>query len=156
MGPMSDLSGRNELSRDNPYRLTEDFMPKTITVVGAVFSSEEGVLAFRRNADRPAGGKWEFPGGKVESDETSEEALRREILEELGLQITVGRLIDRSSTVVGENTIDLACYFVDADEYPTQSSDHDQIIWQSFSAIRDLDWADPDVPAIEALLKARK
>lgn len=156
MDPMSDLSGRNELSRAKTYRMTEDSMPKTITVVGAVFSSEEGVLAFRRNADRSAGGKWEFPGGKVEAHETPEEALRREIFEELGLQITVGRLIDRSSTVVGENTIDLACYFVDADEHPTQSSDHDQIVWQPFSAIRDLDWADPDVPAIEALLKVRK
>lgn len=131
-------------------------MAKTITVVGAVFSTEESVLAFRRNADRSAGGKWEFPGGKVESDETPEEALRREILEELGLHVTVGRLIDRSSTVVGENTIDLACYFVDADEYPTESSDHDQINWQRFSEILDLDWAAPDIPAIEALLKVRQ
>lgn len=131
-------------------------MAKTITVVGAVFSTEESVLAFRRNADRSAGGKWEFPGGKVESDETPEEALRREILEELGLHVTVGRLIDRSSTVVGENTIDLACYFVDADEYPAESSDHDQIVWQRFSEIRDLDWAAPDIPAIEALLEVRQ
>lgn len=131
-------------------------MAKTITVVGAVFCTEESVLAFRRNADRSAGGKWEFPGGKVESDETPEQALRREILEELGLNITVGRLIDRSSTKVGENTIDLACYFVDSDHYPTESSDHDEIIWQPFSAIRDLDWAAPDVPAIEALLKVRQ
>lgn len=131
-------------------------MARTITVVGAVFSTEESILAFRRNADRSAGGKWEFPGGKVEAGETPEEALRREVLEELGLPITVGRLIDRSSTVVGEHTIDLACYFVDADEYPTKSSDHDQIVWQPFSAILDLDWAAPDVPAIEALLKVRQ
>lgn len=131
-------------------------MAKTITVVGAVFSTDECVLAFRRSADRSAGGKWEFPGGKVELDETPEEALRREIQEELGLDITVGRLIDRSSTVVGENTIDLACYFVAANELPTQSSDHDEIVWQPFSDIRELDWAAPDVPAIEALLKVRQ
>ncbi|MGX1770004.1 (deoxy)nucleoside triphosphate pyrophosphohydrolase [Dietzia sp. NPDC055343] len=131
-------------------------MAKTITVVGAVFSTEGSVLAFRRNANRSAGGKWEFPGGKVESDETPEQALRREILEELGLHITVGDLIDRSSTVVGENTIDLACYFVDADKHPTESSDHDQIKWQPFSSIRELDWAAPDLPAIEALLKVRQ
>lgn len=131
-------------------------MAKTITVVGAVFSTDESVLAFRRNADRSAGGKWEFPGGKVESDETPQEALRREILEELGLHITVGSLIDRSSTVVGSNTIDLACYFVEADRYPTESLDHDRIVWQPFSAIQNLDWAAPDLPAIEALLKARR
>lgn len=131
-------------------------MAKTITVVGAVFSTEESVLAFRRNSDRSAGGKWEFPGGKVEPDETPEEALRREILEELGLNITVGHLINRSTTLVGENTIDLACYHADADKYPTKSSDHDRIIWQPFSAIRELDWAAPDIPTIEALLKDRQ
>ncbi|GLB64144.1 (deoxy)nucleoside triphosphate pyrophosphohydrolase [Dietzia sp. NCCP-2495] len=131
-------------------------MSKTITVVGAVFSSSEAVLAFRRNADRSAGGQWEFPGGKVEPNETPEEALRREILEELGLDVTVGPLIDRSSTVVGENTIDLACYHVSTDQYPTESSDHDKIVWQPLNKIDQLDWAKPDLPTIEKLLKARK
>lgn len=131
-------------------------MAKTITVVGAVFTNEDSVLAFRRSPERPAGGKWEFPGGKVEQGETPEEALQREIHEELGLQISVGRLIDRSSTVVGENTIDLACYLVDSEEYPSSSSDHDQIMWQPYPAIRDLDWAEPDVPAIDALLAVRQ
>lgn len=131
-------------------------MAKTITVVGAVFRTEDSVLAFRRNLDRAAGGKWEFPGGKVEPGESPEEALRREILEELDLHITVGDLIDRSSTIVGENTIDLACYFVEADRIPSASSDHDQIVWQPFATIRDLEWAEPDIPAIEALLKAHR
>lgn len=130
-------------------------MAKTITVVGAVFTKEDSVLAFRRSPERPAGGKWEFPGGKVEPDETPEAALQREIQEELGLRISVGRLIDRSSTKVGENTIDLACYFVNSDEFPTSSSDHDQIVWQPYAAIRDLDWAEPDFPAIDSMLDAR-
>ncbi len=131
-------------------------MAKTITVVGAVFSTEDAVLAFRRSPGRSAGGKWEFPGGKVEPDESPQDALRREISEELGLDISVGRLIDRSSTLVGDKVIDLACYFVSADEYPSDSSDHDKITWQPYEAIRDLDWAKPDLPTIEALLKSRE
>lgn len=131
-------------------------MAKTITVVGAVFSTEDAVLAFRRSPGRSAGGKWEFPGGKVEPDESPQEALRREISEELGLHITVGDLIDRSSTLVGENVIDLACYFVSAGEYPSNSSDHDKIEWQAYEGIRELDWAKPDMPTIEALLQSRE
>ncbi|MBB0990236.1 (deoxy)nucleoside triphosphate pyrophosphohydrolase [Dietzia sp. SLG510A3-30A2] len=131
-------------------------MAKSITVVGAVFSTEDAVLAFRRSADRSAGGKWEFPGGKVEADESPEEALRREIFEELGLEVSVGDLIDRTSTLVGDNTIDLACYFVNASKYPSASSDHDKIVWQPYETIRDLDWAEPDLPAIESLLQSRE
>lgn len=129
-------------------------MAKTITVVGAVFTSENSVLAFRRSPERSAGGRWEFPGGKVEPDESPEDALQRELLEELGLRVTVGPLIDRSSTLVGENTIDLACYYVGSDDVPSTSSDHDKIIWQPYDKILDLDWAEPDLPTIELLLKS--
>lgn len=131
-------------------------MAKTITVVGAVFTTEDAVLAFRRSPERSAGGKWEFPGGKVESDETPEEALQRELFEELGLKVTIGRLIDRSSTLVGENTIDLACYHVSADAVPSTSSDHDKIVWQPYDRIHELDWAEPDLPAIGLLLQSRE
>lgn len=131
-------------------------MAKTITVVGAVFTTDDAVLAFRRSPDRSAGGKWEFPGGKVESNESPEEALQRELLEELGLTVTVGPLIDRSSTLVGDNTIDLACYYVGSDDVPSASSDHDKIVWQPYDRIRDLDWAEPDLPTIELLLKSRE
>lgn len=126
-------------------------MAKTITVVGAVFTSNDGVLAFRRSAGKAAAGKWEFPGGKVEANESPTQALQREILEELGIEIQVGQLIDRSSTVVGENTIDLACYHVESASFPSASSDHDSIVWQPLSSLRELDWAEPDWPTIAKL-----
>src|SRR5690625_2726231 len=69
---------------------------KTVHVVGAIIEREGTVFAARRNPERSAGGLWEFPGGKVELGESPEQALRREVLEELGIGITVGRLIDRS------------------------------------------------------------
>ena len=130
-------------------------MPSIISVVGAVFTSGDQVLAFRRKPGKSAGGKWEFPGGKIEPSELPQDALRRELVEELGVAVNVGDLIDRTSTPVGTNIIDLACYHVTAEEPPSQSSDHDLIRWQPLDHIYDLDWAEPDLPTIARLLKLR-
>ena len=54
-----------------------------IRVVGAIVERDGAVFAARRNAERSAGGLWEFPGGKIEAGGTAEDALRRELQEEL-------------------------------------------------------------------------
>lgn len=55
--------------------------------VAVIINNEDQVLIAKRSADQHQGNKWEFPGGKVEDGETSQDALRREIDEELGVQI---------------------------------------------------------------------
>jgi len=55
--------------------------------VAVIINSDDQVLIAKRSADQHQGNKWEFPGGKVEAEETAQEALRREIEEELGVQI---------------------------------------------------------------------
>lgn len=62
--------------------------PKSITVVAAVIRDEGGkILLARRPRDRHMGGLWEFPGGKIDAGEAPEEALRRELIEELGVSV---------------------------------------------------------------------
>ena len=56
-------------------------------VVAAVFTDQEYVLACRRRPHLSSGGRWEFPGGKVEAGETPEAALLRELREEVGLEL---------------------------------------------------------------------
>ena len=63
---------------------------KELRVVAAVIVENDQVLCTRRNYGEFAG-KWEFPGGKIESGESPEAALKREIAEELALKITVGK-----------------------------------------------------------------
>ena len=67
---------------------------KTISVVAAVIRDGERVFATQRGYGEFKDG-WEFPGGKIEPGETTEEALVREIREELDTEISVGKLIDR-------------------------------------------------------------
>ena len=66
---------------------------KTIKVVAAVIRDGDKIFATQRGYGDLKGG-WEFPGGKIEEGETPQEALKREIMEELDTEIEVGELID--------------------------------------------------------------
>lgn len=125
-------------------------MPR-IEVVAAVFYRDGEVLACKRAPGKSAAGKWEFPGGKIDDDETPELALAREIQEELGISISVDGLVDRTVTPVGDLDIDLACYLVSSAEVPSHSSDHDELRWLPVDALPSLDWAAPDLPAVAVL-----
>jgi 8-oxo-dGTP diphosphatase len=121
-------------------------------VVAAVFTDGEHVLACHRHAHLDAGGRWEFPGGKIEPGESPEAALEREIAEELGIEIEVGELLDRSTTVIDGASITLSSYFVrPVDEPPQSSTDHDELAWFIRDRLMWLDWAEPDLPAVRKL-----
>jgi 8-oxo-dGTP diphosphatase len=73
---------------------TNGYLPKTVRlVVAALILRGDEVLICQRRPDQPMALKWEFPGGKMESGESPEEALRRELEEELGIAATVGTRI---------------------------------------------------------------
>jgi 8-oxo-dGTP diphosphatase len=67
---------------------------KTVVVAAAVIVEGGRVLLTQRKAGTHLAGAWEFPGGKVESGEDPREALRRELREEIGLDATVGEIVD--------------------------------------------------------------
>lgn len=127
-------------------------MANPLRVVAAVIRHDDRVLACRRNRDRDAGGKWEFPGGKVEAGETDQEALARELEEELGLNtVSIGSLVSRSTTTENGQAIELSCYWVDTLQPLTKSSDHDALRWCFISELASLDWANADQDAIAEL-----
>ena len=140
-------------------------MPVTLHVVGAVFTdpptsglsaltSDTRVLAFRRGAGRDAAGLWEFAGGKLEPGESAEQALVREIDEELGIAVNVGECILTSEVWVEprQRFVTLTCYLVTPTEAaPTTSTDHDELRWMPVTSLHTLDWIAPDVPVVERL-----
>lgn len=124
-----------------------------VRVVAAVIRHQESFLACRRATHKSLAGKWEFPGGKVEASETDEDALEREILEELGVKITVSDFVLKTSQNQGESQIEMFTYLASlAAERPTQSSDHDQMKWLSIGELSNCDWAELDIPVVEKLL----
>lgn len=82
----------------------------SVDVVGVLILREEQVLLAQR-ASGERKGKWEFPGGKVERGETQQIALTREIYEELGATISVGKLVDSVRFQVGSERLELHCYW---------------------------------------------
>lgn len=122
-----------------------------IAVVGAIIVRDGLVFAARRSPERSAGGLWEFPGGKVEQDETPQEALVRELREELGVRAVVGDRAARCTTPVGDVLIDLDCYWATlTGEAPTSSTDHDAMEWIEPAQLLGREWSAADVPILRA------
>ncbi|SDH23352.1 8-oxo-dGTP diphosphatase [Leifsonia sp. 98AMF] len=126
-----------------------------LIVVAAVVRDGDRVLACRRAPGKDAAGRWEFPGGKVESGESPEAALAREIAEELGVRIHVGALLDRTVTArAGGRAIDLACFDCRLDgDAPVASTDHDELRWMPIERLGELDWAEADLAAVAVLTR---
>jgi 8-oxo-dGTP diphosphatase len=126
-----------------------------LVVVAAVVRDGDRVLACRRAPGKDAAGRWEFPGGKVESGESPEAALAREIAEELGVRIHVGALLDRTVTArAGGRAIDLACFDCRLDgDAPVASTDHDELRWMPVGRLGELDWAEADLAAVAVLTR---
>jgi 8-oxo-dGTP diphosphatase len=129
-----------------------EMMRKHIKVTAAIFTKGDLVLAMRRAPHKPLPGKWEFPGGKLEEGELTDEALIREIKEELDIDIYNLELFDHSTTILPDWEVELSCYLVQSDVEPTESTDHDQLIWLKREELESLDWSDADLPAVRKLI----
>jgi 8-oxo-dGTP diphosphatase len=124
-----------------------------ITVVAGIIQDSDGLLLCAKRGDwKDAAGKWEFPGGKPLENESLEDALIRELREELAIEVKQLRIFDRSTTIVEGIELDLVCISaVLVSPKPTGSSDHSEIRWLKETELSSLDWAAPDLPAVKKL-----
>lgn len=126
---------------------------KTIRVVAGLAEIDGKYFVGRRSIDRSLGGMWEFPGGKVENNESDEKALARELMEEFGVETQVS---DKYSDVMhhqGELTINLVVYRIKFLDSPTISNSHDSITWATKEELQALNFCPADLPIVQALSK---
>ncbi len=110
-------------------------------------------MVARRAPHKSSPGLWEFPGGKVEVGESPSEALEREIREEMGLNVKALMTLDASQTLVGDMVIRLEVMVCELlNDFEGFSSDHDEFLWASKDDLPSLNWATPDLPAVQLLL----
>ncbi len=102
---------------------------KTSHVVAAIIKKDNHYLLAKRNRDKYMGLKWEFPGGKVEESETFEEALSREILEELNVSIDIHKKIAEEKYEDNEINIVLHYFICTLNKGDLLLSEHEAIEW---------------------------
>ena len=118
-------------------------------VVGAAIVREGRVLAARRTKPAAAAGRWEFPGGKVEAGESPEQALVREVAEELGVTVAVTGWLAGEAPIGTAYVLTVALSrLVEGDPDPTE---HDEVRWLSADQLGDVDWLEPDRPFLAEL-----
>ena len=128
-------------------------MLSDVHAVAAVLRRGRRILAARRLPGGSAGLKWEFPGGKVERGETATSALLREIHEELGLDAVVTSELGTFVTDLPDFRIHLKCFWCEAPDGLPQLRVHSEVRWCTPGELRSLDWAQADIPVVEAILR---
>jgi 8-oxo-dGTP diphosphatase len=119
-------------------------------VVGAAIVRRGMLLAARRTTPPEAAGLWELPGGKVEEGETPDEALIREVAEELGCQVRVAWWLDGEQPIGSTHLLRAAVCALDDGE-PRPGADHDELRWLTPDQFDDVDWLAPDRPFLRSL-----
>lgn len=120
-----------------------------VGVVGAAVVRDGRVLASRRTEPPRLAGMWEFPGGKVEAGESDEQALRRELREELEVEALIGARLG-GDQLIGETAV-LRVYLCALVSGEPALIDHDEHRWLARHELDDVAWLPVDLPLVEAL-----
>ena len=122
-------------------------------VVAALIWDEDRFMACQRPAHKARGLLWEFVGGKVEPDETKEEALVRECREELGVTVAVEDIFMEVTHEYPDLTVHLTLFNAHIAEGVPQKLEHNDIRWITVEEIDDLAFCPADVEILERLKK---
>lgn len=119
-------------------------------VACAIIKNTKGeILVTQRSTSMRLPLKWEFPGGKVEENETAEECLFREIKEELDIEITVLKRLTSINYHYDDFSIHLIPFICMMSSGTIKLSEHSNYLWLETKNLKNLDWAEADVPILE-------
>lgn len=123
---------------------------KTIRVAAAVIRSGDKIFAAARGYGEFKGG-WEFPGGKIEAGETPQEALKREIMEELETEISVGEIIDTIEYDYPEFHLSMDCFWCEILSGNLVLKEAEDARWLAADELDSVEWLPADVTLIEKI-----
>ena len=132
---------------------------KTIKVVAAIICDDmkekNKIFATARGYGELKGG-WEFPGGKVEPGETSQQALIREIIEELDTEIKVGELIDTLEYDYPTFHLSMDCFWAEVKAGHLELKEAEAAKWLTKDQLDSIDWLPADILLIDQIRKCMK
>ena len=123
---------------------------KTVRVVAAVIRKDDKIFATQRGYGEFKDG-WEFPGGKIEDGESPEQALAREIKEELDTDINVGDLIDTIDYDYPNFHLSMDCLWCEILQGKLELKEHESARWLSKEKLYSVDWLPADIGLIEKI-----
>ena len=128
---------------------------KEIEVVAAIIKHNNKILCTQRDVSKneEVSFKWEFPGGKIEVGETNEEALKREIKEELNIDINIERCFMEVNYTYPSFKLKMHTYICNTESENIELLVHKDYKWLECSKLNTLDWAPADKPIINKLME---
>ena len=123
---------------------------KTIRVVAAIIRDKDKIFATQRGYGEFKDG-WEFPGGKIEEGETPQDALKREIMEELDTEITVGELIDTIEYDYPTFHLSMDCFWAEVITGHLVLKEAEAAKWLTKEHLDSVDWLPADVTLIDKI-----
>ena len=128
---------------------------KTVRVAAAVIRDKDKIFATARGYGEYKGG-WEFPGGKLEQGETAQEALKREIMEELDTEIEVGELIDTIEYDYPTFHLSMDCFWCSIISGNLVLKEAEAAKWLDRDTLGSVDWLPADVTLIDRIREQLK
>ncbi len=127
-----------------------------VHVACAIIRQDGLVLAAQRSANMNLPLKWEFPGGKLEAGETPAQCLKRELVEELDIQIRVGWELPLYTHHYPSFTVTLYPFACSIESGEITLHEHAAMVWLAPEKLHTLDWAEADLPLIGEYLRRVK
>ncbi|WP_262508757.1 (deoxy)nucleoside triphosphate pyrophosphohydrolase [Sphingobacterium sp. HMA12] len=114
------------------------------------------ILICQRSASMKLPLKWEFPGGKIETGESKEDCLRREINEEINIDITIRRSLTMVEHHYADFSFQLYPFVCSLQSGEVKALEHAQTIWVAIDQLLDYDWAEADLPIVKEYITHAK